>query len=143
MHSVCQSVIRNIVHRFMCRLNSSSNYILNDNLTSSLMFRIRKHWNKLLYVNSWLWILCCVPNVNIWTQIHTYWIYGPCWVRNKVIQLNWNEYMLRATNMWNLVSTVKPEVKLTNERSKTRGCVGFVRTWIEWLIVWGAAWCCS
>ena len=36
----------------MCRLDSSVNYILNDILTSSLRFtsRIRKHWNKLLYI---------------------------------------------------------------------------------------------
>ncbi|KAK2189074.1 hypothetical protein NP493_115g03048 [Ridgeia piscesae] len=37
----------------MCRLGSSVNYILNDILSSSLRFtsRVRKHWNKLLYVN--------------------------------------------------------------------------------------------
>ena len=50
----CQSVIRNMVYRFMCRLDSSVNCILNDILTSSLRFssRIRKHWNKLLYMNT-------------------------------------------------------------------------------------------
>ena len=44
----CQSVIRNMVYRFMCRLDSSVNCILNDILTSSLRFtsRIHKHWNK-------------------------------------------------------------------------------------------------
>ena len=47
----CQSVIRNMVFIFMCRLDRSVNYILNDILTSTLRFtsRIRKHWNKLLY----------------------------------------------------------------------------------------------
>ena len=46
----CQSVIRNMVYRFMCRLDSFVNYILNDILISSLRFtsRIRKHWNKIL-----------------------------------------------------------------------------------------------
>ena len=50
----CQSVIRNMVYSFMCRLGSSVNYILNDILSSSLRFtsRVRKHWNKLLYVNT-------------------------------------------------------------------------------------------
>ena len=50
----CQSVIRNMVYRFMCRLDSSVNCILNDILTSSLRFtsRIRKHWIKLLYMNT-------------------------------------------------------------------------------------------
>jgi len=40
----CQSVIRNMVYRFMCRLHSFVKYILNDILTSSLRFtsRIRK-----------------------------------------------------------------------------------------------------
>ena len=62
----CQSVIINMVYGFMCKLNSSFNYILNI-LTSSLMIssRIRKHWNKLcelLTVNTYL---CCVSDVNI------------------------------------------------------------------------------
>ena len=50
----CQSVIRNMVYRFLWRLDSSVNYILNDILPSSLRFtsRIRKHWNKLLYLNT-------------------------------------------------------------------------------------------
>ena len=50
----CQSVIRNMAYRFMCRLDSSVNYILNDILTSSLILtsRIRKHWNKLLYIHT-------------------------------------------------------------------------------------------
>ena len=50
----CHSVIRSMVYRFICRLDSSVNYILNDILTSSLRFtsRMRKHWNKLLYVNT-------------------------------------------------------------------------------------------
>lgn len=89
----CQSVIRNIMYKFMCRLNSSSNYILNDILTSSLMFtsRIHKRWNKLSYVNSWLWTLNYVvcQMLTYGPQSHVYWIYGPCWVRNKVIELNW------------------------------------------------------
>ena len=91
----CQSVIRNMVYRLMCRLNSSSNHILNDILTSSLMFtsRIRKHWNKLLYVNSWLWTLNYVvcQMLTCGPQSHMYWIYEPCWVQNKVIALNWIE----------------------------------------------------
>lgn len=50
----CQSVIRNMVYRFMCRLDSSVNHILKNILTCSLRFtsRIRQHWVKLLYVHT-------------------------------------------------------------------------------------------
>ena len=55
----CQSVIGNMVHRFMCRLDTCFNHILNNILTSIIMFnsRIRTHQNKFLYVNSWQWTL--------------------------------------------------------------------------------------
>ena len=85
----CQSVIRNMVYRFMCRLDSSVNCILNDILTSSLRFtsRIRKHWNKhfffiyehLTKTNVYILLIytalgqntyCtyCPTNVNVWTS---------------------------------------------------------------------------
>ena len=70
----CQSFIRNMVYRFMCRLESSVNYILNDILTSSLRFtsRIRKHWSKLLYVNICLKQLCaCFFYIRHWIRMHT------------------------------------------------------------------------
>ena len=91
----------------MCRLDSSVNCILNDILTSSLRFtsRIRKHWNKLLYMNTWLkqmytfclytqhWvrthtvhIVCLMSTYG--PQSHMYLLYVPCWVWNKVIELN-------------------------------------------------------
>ena len=49
-----QSATREKVYRFMCRLDCSVNYILNDILTSSLRFtsKIHKYWNKPLYVNT-------------------------------------------------------------------------------------------
>ena len=47
-----QSVIRNLVYRFICRLDSSTNYIIRDILVTSLRFstRICKHLYKLLYM---------------------------------------------------------------------------------------------
>ena len=83
-----QSVIRNMVYRFICRLDSFVICILNDILTSTLRFTsgIRKHWNKLIYIYEHLtktnvYILLiytalgqnayctyCLPNVNIWTS---------------------------------------------------------------------------
>ena len=100
----CQSVIRNMVYRFMCRLDSSVNYNLNDILTCSLRFtsRIHKHWNKLLYVNSWLnffliytalgqnalhtvHIVCLMSSYGL--HSHMYLLYVSCWVWNKVIEL--------------------------------------------------------
>ena len=50
----CQSVIRKLVYGFMCRLDSSVNYIIQGILATSLRYtsRIRKHWCSLLYNNS-------------------------------------------------------------------------------------------
>ena len=50
----CRSVIRNFIYGFICRLDSSVNYIIKDILATSLRFlsRIRKHWCCLLYLNS-------------------------------------------------------------------------------------------
>ena len=47
----CQSVIRKLVYGFMCRLDSSVNYIIQGILATSLRYtsRIRKHWCSLLY----------------------------------------------------------------------------------------------
>ena len=49
-----QSVIRKLVYGFMCRLDSSVDYIVKDILATSLRYtsRIRKHWCSLLYINS-------------------------------------------------------------------------------------------
>ena len=48
----CQSVIRKLVYGFMCRLDSSVNYIIQGILATSLRYtsRIRKHWCSLLYI---------------------------------------------------------------------------------------------
>ena len=48
----CQAVIRNRVHRFMCRLLASNNSLVMSIQSSSLVYtsRIRKHWRRLLYV---------------------------------------------------------------------------------------------
>ncbi|KAK2188689.1 hypothetical protein NP493_126g11058 [Ridgeia piscesae] len=49
MYNAASQLLRIWCIRFMCRLDSSVNYISNDILTSSLRFtsRIHKHWNKL------------------------------------------------------------------------------------------------
>ena len=46
----CQSVIRKLVYGFMCRLDSSVNYIIQGILATSLRYTsmIRKHWCSLL-----------------------------------------------------------------------------------------------
>ena len=48
----CQAVIRNLVYRFMCRLQASNNCLVMSIQSSSLVYtsRIRKHWRSLLYV---------------------------------------------------------------------------------------------
>ena len=48
----CQSVIRKLVYGFMCRLDSSVNYIIKDILATSLRYTcwIHKHWCSLLYI---------------------------------------------------------------------------------------------
>ena len=49
----CQAVLRNLVYRFMCRLQASNNSLVMSIQSSSLVYksRIRKHWRRLLYVN--------------------------------------------------------------------------------------------
>ena len=49
----CQAVIRNLVYRFMCRLQTSNNSLVMSIQSSSLVYttRIRKHWRRLLYVH--------------------------------------------------------------------------------------------
>ena len=49
-----QYVIRTFVYGFMCRLDSSLNYIIKDILATRLRYtsRIRKHLCSLLYINS-------------------------------------------------------------------------------------------
>ena len=51
----CQSVIWKLVYGFMCRLDTSVNYIIQGILATSLRytFMICKHWCSLLYINSW------------------------------------------------------------------------------------------
>ena len=51
----CQAVIRNLVYKFMCRLDKSENNIINvlvDSTKSVTRYTsdMRKHWHKLLYV---------------------------------------------------------------------------------------------
>ena len=51
----CQAVIRNLVYKFMCRLDKSENNIINvlvDPTKSVTRYTsdMRKHWHKLLYV---------------------------------------------------------------------------------------------
>ena len=48
----CQSVIRKLVYGFMCRLDSSVNYIIKDILATSLRYTcwIHKHSCSLLYI---------------------------------------------------------------------------------------------
>ena len=50
----CAAVIRNHVYKFMKRLSESTNMLLRNIANTSLIYtsRIRKHWMKLLYVNS-------------------------------------------------------------------------------------------
>ena len=49
----CQSTIRNIVFKFVCRLNTSDNALIKAVLASSVVYssRIRSHWRRLLYVH--------------------------------------------------------------------------------------------
>ena len=48
----CQTTIRNIVFKCVCRLNKSDNDLIKDVLASSVVYssRIRSHWRRLLYV---------------------------------------------------------------------------------------------
>ena len=49
----CQSTIRNLVFKFVCRLNKSDNALIKAILASSVVYssRIRSHWRRLLYVH--------------------------------------------------------------------------------------------
>ena len=52
----CQSVICNLVYKFVCRLDKSNNTIVKALLSSSIVIfvyssRIRSHWRGLLYVH--------------------------------------------------------------------------------------------
>ena len=49
----CAAIIRNLVFRFIERLEQSDNMIITSVLNSDLLWqsRIRKHWVKLLYCN--------------------------------------------------------------------------------------------
>ena len=49
----CQSVIRNLVYKFVCRLDKSKNTIVKALLSSSIVYssRVRSHWRGLLYVH--------------------------------------------------------------------------------------------
>lgn len=50
----CQSVIRNLIHKFIQRLDDSSNDLIIQILSSSLVYTsyMRKHWRSLLYIDS-------------------------------------------------------------------------------------------
>ena len=49
----CQSTIRNLVFKFVCRLNTSDNALIKALLASSVVYssRIHSHWRRLLYVH--------------------------------------------------------------------------------------------
>ena len=49
----CQSTIRNLVFKFMCRLNKSDNEFIKAVMASSVVntSRINSHWRRLLYVH--------------------------------------------------------------------------------------------
>ena len=49
----CQSTIRNLIFKFVCRLNKSDNALIKAVLASSVMYssRIRSNWRRLLYVH--------------------------------------------------------------------------------------------
>ena len=49
----CQSVIRNLVYKFLYRLDKSKNTIVKALLSSSIVYssRVRSHWRGLLYVH--------------------------------------------------------------------------------------------
>ena len=51
--SMSHAVIRNFVHKFMCRLNTSDNNLIRAVLMSDIRWlsRIRRHWIKMLYVH--------------------------------------------------------------------------------------------
>ena len=48
-----QSTIRNLVFKFVCRLNKSDNALIKAVLASSVVYssRIHSHWRRLLYVH--------------------------------------------------------------------------------------------
>ena len=47
----CQSTIRNLIFKFMCRLNKSDNALIKALMASSVVYtsRINSHWRRLLY----------------------------------------------------------------------------------------------
>ena len=49
----CQSTIRNLIFKFMCRLNKSDNALIKTLMASSVVYtsRINSHWRRLLYVH--------------------------------------------------------------------------------------------
>ena len=49
----CQAVIRNLVYKFLCRLELSTNNIIVSLRKSSIYYssRLKMHWHKLMYVN--------------------------------------------------------------------------------------------
>lgn len=49
----CSGVIRNYIYKFICRLETSTNYLIENIMSSSIPFlsRIWKHWRKELYNN--------------------------------------------------------------------------------------------
>ncbi len=49
----CQAIIRNLVYRFMNRVDNSDNTVIKSVLSSDMRWqsRIRLHWMKLLYIN--------------------------------------------------------------------------------------------
>ena len=49
----CQSTIRNLVFKFVCRLDKSDNALIKALLASSVVYssRIHSHWRRLLYVH--------------------------------------------------------------------------------------------
>ena len=51
-----QEILRNLIYKFMCRLDVSDNDLVRSILSQSVtrISKLRKHWNRLLFV----WVTC-------------------------------------------------------------------------------------
>ena len=110
----CSAVLRNLMHRCMCRLSDSDNSIvltLTNPLLSSVRFvsKLWNHWRDSLYsMNLWFYVdtVCLCLSVYLYVFICHY---GPC-VFNKVwFDFNWIKrsivFQLKAFKMYCLLSS--------------------------------------
>ena len=128
----CQSVIRKLVYGFMCRLDSSVNYIIQGNqlpvcgihpgyVNTGVVYYI-------LIVDRTNYTIHIVYNL-LHVMLDDNYIYGPqivmyvllvyiwcCWVWNKAIELNWIDTLLRTIEG-------RPEWKQGRGRPR--------RTWVD------------